>query len=86
MRCNVSLMGRWYSQGDRKLSALLLCSSEGDGERGLNPLHLVDKLDPELVMINCRERETERNRKSLRWRNHPTQFVLCISLCFANLM
>lgn len=43
------------SQGDVEVSTLLLCPSKRDGERGLDPLRLVDKLDPELVMIDCTE-------------------------------
>lgn len=43
-----------YSHGDGDVATLFFCSSEGDGERRLDPLHLVDKLDPELVMIDCR--------------------------------
>lgn len=43
-----------YSHGDGDVAALFFCPSEGDCERRLDPLHLVDKLDPELVMIDCR--------------------------------
>ena len=51
-----------YVQTDRLVFALLFSPSKGDGERGLDPLYLVDKLNPELVMVNCwgggwRERE-----------------------------
>lgn len=42
------------SHGDGDVAALLLSSCEGNGEGRLEPLHLVDKLDPELVMIDCR--------------------------------
>lgn len=42
-----------YSHGDGHVATLFFCSSEGDGERRLDPLHLVDQLDPELVMIDC---------------------------------
>ena len=48
-----------HSHSDGEVAALLLCSGEGDGERGLSPLHLVHKLDPELVMIHCREGKPE---------------------------
>lgn len=43
-----------YSHADGDVATLFLCSSEGDDERRLDLLHLVDKLDPELVMIDCR--------------------------------
>lgn len=43
-----------YSHADGDVATLFLCSSEGDGERSLDRLHLVDELDPELVMIDCR--------------------------------
>lgn len=43
-----------YSHGDGDVATLFFCSSEGDGERRLDLLHRVDKLDPELVMIDCR--------------------------------
>lgn len=51
-----------YSQGDVEVSTLLLRSSEGDGESGFDPLRLVDKLDPELVMIDCREGNRDKRR------------------------
>lgn len=43
-----------YSHSDGDVAALLLGSREGDGEGRLEPLHLVDKLDPELVVVDCR--------------------------------
>lgn len=43
-----------YSHGDGDVATLFFCSSEGDGEKRLDLLRLVDKLDPELVMIDCR--------------------------------
>ena len=44
-----------YSHVNIKVSTLILCSTEGDGHSGLDLLYLVDKLDPELVMIDCSE-------------------------------
>lgn len=43
-----------YSHGDGDVATLLLGSCEGDGKGRLEPFHLVNKLDPELVMIDCR--------------------------------
>lgn len=43
-----------HSHEDGDVAALLLGSCEGDGEGRLESFHLVDKLDPELVMIDCR--------------------------------
>lgn len=45
------------SHCDGDVAALLLGSREGNGEGWLEPLHLVDKLDLELVMIDCRGEE-----------------------------
>lgn len=59
-----------YSHGDGKVSTLLFCSSKGDGERGLNHLHLVDKLDSELVMIDCTEGTRRRRRRTDENRKH----------------
>lgn len=46
-----------YSQWDGEVSTLIFCSCEWDGDEGLNHLHLIDKLDPELVMKDCRKQE-----------------------------
>lgn len=46
----------WYSHGDGEVSTLLFRSCEGDGESGLNPLRLIDELDPELVMVDWKIR------------------------------
>lgn len=43
-----------YSHGDGDVTTLFFCSSEADGEGRLDLLHLVDELDPELVMVDCR--------------------------------
>lgn len=52
LRAQLTVLTVLYSHGDGDVSTLFFCSSEGDGERRLDPLHLVDKLDPELVMID----------------------------------
>lgn len=51
-----------YSHRDGDVTALLFCSCEGNGEGRLDRLHLVDKLDPELVMIDCRVETRDRRR------------------------
>lgn len=54
LRAQLTVLTVLYSHGDRDVATLFFCSSQGDCERGLDLLHLVDKLDPELVVIDCR--------------------------------
>lgn len=53
------------SHGDGEVSTLLLCSGQGDGESGLNPLSLIDELDPELVVIDWTENKWTQNKEYL---------------------
>lgn len=53
LRAQLTVLAVLYSHGDGDVATLFFCSSEGDYEGRLDVLHLVDKLDPELVMIDC---------------------------------
>lgn len=54
LRAQLTVLTVLYSHSDGDVATLFCCSSDGDCERRLDLFHLVDKLDPELVMIDCR--------------------------------
>lgn len=84
LRAQLTVLAVLYSHGDGDVATLLFCSSQGDCERRLDPLHLVDKLDPELVMMDCRiETRNIKNKTmcTLSWLEYffqgTIQFILC---------
>lgn len=64
-----------YSHGDVDVATLLFGSRDGDGEGRLDSVCLVDKLDPELVVIDCRA-ETRNRRVSQPADQETTSIIL----------
>lgn len=65
-----------YSHCDEQLSALILSSLEGDDERRLDFLRLINKLDPELVMIDCRKKSEKLTKQLLIRGKHSDTTML----------